>query len=884
MIRASATWLCATGLLLATSACSEGTGVGKQASGLTSDVGEDAAGSEVAPDAYQVDSNSFDAAPDSALVCPGGSGCPCGTPETGNCDTGLCIEDFTAGGEKTCAKLCTDFCNNEAYLCGQTSEKDLTFVCVSRWGRLCDPCTSSSTCQVNGLSGVYCVDEGALGRFCGAPCGPGDSCPSGYGCQKVLTAEGNPATQCVRLPEEGTATYGTCPCSARAAAEHLFTDCTAPGIGPDGKPAGTCTGTRTCTTAGLGKCNAKAAAQETCNGLDDNCNGMTDEETCEDGEACTKDTCDGKGACQHENMANAGCEDGNKCTANDVCENGECKPGSAKNCDDTNPCTIDLCDPQKGCAPHTPDDGAPCTDNNPCTTGDVCEKSKCAPGVATTCAGNACQTSGCDKTTGLCLAIDVPAGTACDDGLKCTTGDACASGSCSGQPVSCNDANPCTGDACQPDSGCAHLPIAATTCSDGNACTDKDACQAGQCAGQAVTCDDKNPCTDDSCDTQTGCQHTPNTAACDDGDACTAGDACVAGACALSSAVTCMDSDVCTDDGCDKDTGCKFAANTLPCQDGNACTNGDNCSGFLCLSGAQIECGDGNLCTSDSCDPVTGCLNLPSGGAACDDGSLCTASDACQDKTCAGTKIACDDKNPCTIDSCDATKGCTTTPEAAIACDDGTKCTENDTCKSGVCFGTTVSCEDGEACTADNCLDSSGCAHTPLTDTTLECDDGDACTEKDHCDDGGCKGVTVICDDGKVCTIDSCDKSLGCLHTIAGAAACYPGPEGTQGKGECKAGTAVCDDHGDLGECKGAVVPASQEACDGKDDDCDGATDEGCAPATFRVRYGSTYLRSTSATMTARTTSGASFVAGPAKGTNKTAWFGWMAAAVGVAK
>jgi hypothetical protein len=44
-------------------------------------------------------------------------------------------------------------------------------------------------------------------------------------------------------------------------------------------------------------------------------------------------------------------------------------------------------------------------------------------------------------------------------------------------------------------------------------------------------CDDANPCTDDACDPATGCQHVPNTASCSDGVACTVGDNCVGGQC-----------------------------------------------------------------------------------------------------------------------------------------------------------------------------------------------------------------------------------------------------------------------------------------------------------------------------------------------------------------
>lgn len=55
--------------------------------------------------------------------------------------------------------------------------------------------------------------------------------------------------------------------------------------------------------------------------------------------------------------------------------------------------------------------------------------------------------------------------------------------------------------------------------------------------------------------------------------------------------------------------------------------------------------------------------------------------------------------------------------------------------------------------------------------------------------------------------------------------ACYSGPEGTEGVGLCQGGWSSCM-MAQWGPCMGEVVPAD-DTCDGADNNCNGATDEG---------------------------------------------------------
>jgi YVTN family beta-propeller protein len=302
--------------------------------------------------------------------------------------------------------------------------------------------------------------------------------------------------------------------------------------------------------------------------------------------------------------------------------------------------------------------------------------------------GNPCTDDACDVATGRCTHTGNSA--PCDDGNACTTGDTCLEGACrAGGPVDCSDGNPCTTDACDPATGaCTHANNTAS-CDDGNACTTGDVCQGGTCTGgPAPSCNDGNPCTDDACNPATGCVHTSNTVPCDDGNACTTGDACQGGACTGGPAPSCNDGNPCTDDACNPATGCVHTSNTAPCNDGNACTTGDACQGGTCTGGPAPSCNDGNPCTDDACNPATGCVHT-NNTAPCNDGNVCTTGDVCQGGTCTGTALGCDDANPCTDDLCDSSLGCLHANNN-LPCNDANTCTAGDVCNGGVCVGGNV--------------------------------------------------------------------------------------------------------------------------------------------------------------------------------------------------
>ena len=283
--------------------------------------------------------------------------------------------------------------------------------------------------------------------------------------------------------------------------------------------------------------------------------------TCDDSNICTKDGCSAAKGCTHVPFASK-CDDNDVCTAGEQCKDGNCAPGEQVKCIDGKECTIDNCDPKTGACAWGAKKGS-CDDGNGCTVGDFCKNSQCLNAGPKDCAdGNICTDDSCDSKTGGCLSVPAQGNKAlpCDDGSKCTKSDACKDGECvgSGAPV-CNDGNACTSDKCDPLSGlCVFAPLNGP-CDNGDKCTWGDACSKGKCiTGSNQKCDDGSACTTDSCDKATGaCEFAPinDGTACDDGKACTGGDSCVAGKCAFKTSTCALFK---TTFECGKDSGWTF--------------------------------------------------------------------------------------------------------------------------------------------------------------------------------------------------------------------------------------------------------------------------------------------------------------------------------------
>ena len=481
------------------------------------------------------------------------------------------------------------------------------------------------------------------------------------------------------------------------------------------------------------------------------------------------------------------------------------------------------------------------------TAGQECDFDKqCASGH---CADWVCCSSLCDDPCRSCSQNDtkgscepVPDGTECEDGLLCTTEDACSDGDCLGGPApDCSHLDsPCGEGSCDPVSGECVPPAEDDKCIIGEECLDSGAWHPNH-----------------------NCLRCLPSLAKDDWsvveDACLVNDQCYSG-------------------GDEIDGACKVCDPEKPTE-ASAVVDGSECEP------------DENACTADICQAGE-CTHEPLTGESCNDGDPCTKADSCDSGNCSGMPYSCDDGLPCTEDVCDGGGGCShpvvaghclvdgvcrndgeTAPDSGgcllcdpgefqedwtaqpdgLLCNDSNGCTVTDLCGGGICAGTPKDCSDGFECTTDSCVNGE-CAHEidsgyclvdevcyedgALAEGTLclacladvaqdqwspsnesmPCDDGAFCSIEEKCVAGECVGVNNDCggdDCNKAWCIEPQDECV--TSPVENGTACDDGNACTLDDsctaGACGGTEKSCDGEVELTPCTEAVCdPAGEPA------------------------------------------------------------------------
>ncbi|MFT7622200.1 MAG: hypothetical protein ACI9WU_001368 [Myxococcota bacterium] len=780
---------------------------------------------------------------------------PCTGPE--DCESELCV--LTRDGQK-CTTTCITECP-DGFACQllSTGDTDAKTVCVPQALSLCFPCVTDADCATvpgaaTTFGGARCLlDDNGEGS-CGAECTNDSDCPGGFSCESLTEGE-ETFTQCV--PDDGA-----CECTTLAVQSGASAPCSATG------DAGVCAGARTCNELGPAICDAAVPADETCNGLDDDCDGTADEELApvaalKQGGVClgAMQSCaggDGWLEPEYSNIAaweaiETQCDgkdndcDGNADNTLDpppaAKQEGVCA-GSLKLCAGANgwlePAFGGIagyefqetqCDGlDNDCDGLTDEDlDAPLADN---------QAGVCADAVKT-CGGTAgwlepdyATVSNYEADETQCDELDNDCDQATDEafgaggtvtfslvgGGEAVKGDVCGVGTCTGGTVIC---------------GSDKLTLACSTSGDAGF---------DVCDGQDNDC---NPATLDG-------QGDPAVGIVCDGDD---SDLCKLGTTSCEGGnVVCIETGPALVEVCDgQDNDCNPAT-----PDGNAdpglnaaCDGADEdlCEeGLTVCSPEGLVCSDANDPDPEICDNLDNDCNpaTPDGSADPNVGKPCDGIDAdlCSEglRVCQGGTLECDDPNEANPELCDGldndcnpdTVDGVGDPQLGTACDG----VDADLCDEGLKFCTAgaLACNDPNDVDSETCDGQDNDCNPATPDGSADPQLGTTCdgADTDLCKEGtrSCGGGVLVCDEAADNALDICDGQDNDCNPATPDGANDPLLDApcdgidadlcTEGNQICVLGSLQCDDTND----------ADPDVCDGEDNDCNGATPDGSGDGT----------------------------------------------------
>lgn len=735
--------------------------------------------------------------------------------QTGICCGGRCrINDSAFCGGCNNACLPNYVCNDSVCLCGIQSscQEDLG-------GRCCDGgfCASpTGCCADNECTSVdapkccrgICIDDSLC---CTAEdCAPPDSGETCYrvACLSNNFCEYNPCPLC--HPETNTC----CPEGSQLV-------CT----GLDGQTFGDCCDHEQ-------KCSAdlKCCPSDTCRA-----------ENGDPGECCpTFAQCDGNAQCCPEGQLG--------CRIPGTAPIGAC-------CDSLDRCDAELnCCPVGEIVCRSGDERGEC-----CPSDDRCNADlNCCSDGLTACAsgdarGECCDPDRCDWTLSCCPPEMVVCptttglnGACCSSLDKCTIHGEC----CAADQVFCRDASDRPRDCCDSIEDCSSSGVCCSErggvlCHDGDGnpgdcCDTADGCNADgfccqegwvRCGGACQDCASVgDACNDGYCDTASGmCRRSParvGESCSDPNDKCTTSECSADGVCIFETKF-CLDPlDPCSAGGCDPVSGncvfipvnegmsCGFGTTLGVCHEGSCCfgcvidgecydhqeTNPENmcefCNAAVSRSAWQmVLCDAVDQCHANSCDPSTGCSQVPANeGEPC--GLSQCAAGTCQGGECIATPV--DDGTPCVFlgPPAECKQLLTGTCEGGVCINanvaDGTGCggieigdpCNHRVCQAGTCVRVPNSAANGEICGdsgGDECF-------------TLTCNNGD-------CVHTSIKAWGEVCSGPVSCLKYECRLRFGsmvCVERGAGAHNCPQTDDELPGASNCS--KVSCNE--ETGQCE----------------------------------------------------------------------------------
>jgi len=206
----------------------------------------------------------------------GWQGGPCDDHD--DCPGGYCVEFPPGGGEKICAMTCLEECPDDlecrwVYLEGG----EPISVCLPPVDVLCNVCASNEECL---YEGAHCIKGDAPYGYCGTACDlDAPECPEGFQCAAGADDETFPVPQCIPANASCCVAGGWLDCDDD---NPCTADSCHPSLGCQHTPQDAeCTGPAPCTQYLCvgGECVGWPISEDlTWDGVDDDCDGDTDED------------------------------------------------------------------------------------------------------------------------------------------------------------------------------------------------------------------------------------------------------------------------------------------------------------------------------------------------------------------------------------------------------------------------------------------------------------------------------------------------------------------------------------------------------------------------------------------------------------------------------